>query len=96
MSQYKEFLNDNRDKLTPTQQRQLDGFHREGLQVNGLIRHLKGELNARPRCPALSTLKTSLKLRLPSAIILSAPARLWLLCLAPLKLSATIAKRPLQ
>lgn len=51
MSFYKEFLNDNRDKLTPTQQRQLEGLHREGLQVNGLIRHLKGELNARPTLP---------------------------------------------
>lgn len=51
MSQYKEFLNDNRDKLTPTQKRQLEGLHREGLQVNGLIRHLKGELNARPTLP---------------------------------------------
>jgi hypothetical protein len=51
MSQYKEFLNANRDKLTPVQKRMLEGLHREGLQVNGLIRHLKGELNARPELP---------------------------------------------
>lgn len=51
MSQYKEFLNANRDKITPIQKRMLEGLHREGLQVNGLIRHLKGELNARPELP---------------------------------------------
>lgn len=51
MSQYKEFLNANRDKITPVQKRMLEGLHREGLQVNGLIRHLKGELNARPELP---------------------------------------------
>lgn len=51
MSQYKEFLIANRDKLTGLQKRQLEGLHREGLQVNGLIRHLKGELNARPTLP---------------------------------------------
>lgn len=51
MSQYKEFLNANRDKITPIQKRMLEGLHREGLQVNGLIRHLKSELNARPELP---------------------------------------------
>ena len=51
MSQYKEFLNANRDKLTPTQVRQLNELHEEGLRVNGLIRHLKGELNSRPQLP---------------------------------------------
>lgn len=51
MSQYKEFLNANRDKLTALQKRQLEKLHAEGLQVNGLIRHLKGELNARPELP---------------------------------------------
>lgn len=51
MSQYKEFLNANRDKLTALQKRQLEKLHAEGLQVNGLIRHLKGELNARPTLP---------------------------------------------
>lgn len=51
MSQYKEFINANRDKITPTQQRMLEGLHNEGLRVNGLIRHLKGELNTRPTLP---------------------------------------------
>jgi len=51
MSEYKEFLKANAHKLTGLQKRQLEGLHREGAQVNGLIRHLKGELNTRPTLP---------------------------------------------
>lgn len=51
MSEYKEFLKAHAHELTPTQKRQLEGLHREGTQVNGLIHHLKGELNTRPTLP---------------------------------------------